>query len=136
MTSGTATKDIVTSEQGAGTTTGTVPNAPYLPQPTYFSPDFSIENSGNSDGSYQCSIHQAYSNGVLVTAAKPEQGGYGLGYSGWILSSFNPQSTLSWPTFDSCTVTVYGGCNNETNSCSTTNTSTSTSCLAGPLQLP
>jgi hypothetical protein len=39
--------------------------------------------------------------------------------SGWVLTEFNPQTTLGWPSFSTCSVT--GG---------------TVSCLAGPLQLP
>ncbi|MGA8742030.1 MAG: DNRLRE domain-containing protein [Terracidiphilus sp.] len=139
VTSGTATKDVVTSESGAGTTSAQITDPPYAPYTTYFSPDFSIENSGNTDGSYSCSIHQAYTyNGstyYLVTPSHPESGGYGLGYSGWILSTFDPQTTLGWPAFSTCSATVYpeyNGSNGTSGSQSTTNVD----CLAGPLQLP
>ena len=139
VTSGTATKAVVTSESGAGTTSAQVPNPPYPSSTTYFSPDFSIENSGNTDGSYSCSIHQAYyytgSSYYLVTPSNPEPGGYGLGYSGWILSAFDPQTTLGWPAFSSCSVTVDPGYN-DSNGTSSSQSTTNVDCLAGPLQLP
>lgn len=139
VTSGTASKGIVTSASAPGTTTASIPNPPYPSTTTYFSPDFSIENAGNGDGAYQCSIHQAYyytgSSYYLVTSSSPEPGGYGMGYSGWVLSTFDPQTTLGWPSFSTCSVAVggqYNGSNGTTGSATTANVS----CLAGPLQLP
>jgi hypothetical protein len=139
VTSGTATKGIVTSASAPGTTTASIPNPPYPASTTYFSPDFSIENAGNGEGSYQCSTHQAYyytgSSYYLVTSSNPEPGGYGLGYSGWVLSTFDPQTTLGWPSFSTCSVAV-GGQYNGSNGTTGSSTTASVSCLAGPLQLP
>lgn len=147
VTSGSPTKGVVTSQAGAGTQSENVtPGSPYAPYTTYFSPDFSIENSGASDGSYSCDVHQAWStegpNGTvspfLVTKTTPISVPpfvYGLGYSGWIMEPFDAQTTLGWPSFTTCTVTVEPGFNNETNATTSGGTATD-SCLAGPLALP
>ncbi len=141
VTSGTATKGIVSSEAGTGTTSAQISDPPYAPYTTYFSPDFSIENSGNAEGSYQCSIHQAYSNNTssgtyqLITKSNPEVGGYGLGYSGWVLTPFDAQSTLGWPAFSTCSTTVYPEYNGDGGTYGSQGTA-NVGCLAGPLELP
>jgi hypothetical protein len=151
VTNGTATKDVVTSVAGAGTTSETIsPGGEYATYTTYFSPDFSIENSGSTDGSYSCSIHQAYTENssdtgtYLVTKADPEGSSpffYGLGYSGWELASFDPQTALSpaWPAFSTCTVDYGPNTTNDYSGASQpagTSGTVSNHCLAGPLQLP
>jgi len=106
VTSGTATKAIVTSVI-AGTS------------------DYSFEYSGNADGSYECDIHQNYDGATFTSRT----------YSGWTLSTFDPQTTLGWPEFSTCTVVVQAPYNDQTQSYGSASTK-NVSCLAGPLQLP
>jgi hypothetical protein len=135
----------------------------YGPYTNYFAQtDFSEEYAGTLTGSFSCAIHQdygasydqnsnSYSARFLVTEAKPlvftynNYAGstsqynldYGIGWSGWPLAEFSPQTTLSWPQFSSCTVTVYPTANGETGTSSPSNpTTTTSSCVATPLQLP
>jgi hypothetical protein len=157
VTTGTVSNDIIYSAIESGGSAVNEPGSPsngYGPYVTYFAAgDYSFEGGGNSDGSYSCDIHQDYgenyNNGTegsphLVTTSAPLVDNYGtfsldygLGFSGWQLESFNPQSTLGWPSFSSCTVTVYGGSNGENPGATPpANTTTTNSCLAAPLQLP
>jgi hypothetical protein len=166
VVTGSATDNVITSEAQPGTTTSvdTPPaSTGYSPYTNYFSPgDFSDESGGNSDGSFSCAIHQDYGENYnestftygsphLVTSSNPEADtnielpsgngtytlDYGLDFSGWALETFSPQSTLGWPAFTTCTVTVYGGTNGENPNGTPANpTTTTNSCVAAPLQLP
>jgi len=127
VTNGSATKDVVTSVTAPGTTVTVVTDPPYAPYNSYSSPDFSIENSGNSDGSYGCTIHEIYDGSTVET---------GIGYSGWTLGSFDPQTALGWPAFTTCTVENGPNYNNQTPNAAPTNGTATNSCLAGPLELP
>lgn len=118
VVTGTATKNMVTSVEAAGTTSSIVQDPPYAPYTQYTSPDHSIENSGYGTGSFSCDIHQGTS-----------------GYGGWTLATFNPQTSLGWPAFTSCNVTDGPNYNGQT-STTTAATTVTNSCLAGPLELP
>jgi hypothetical protein len=133
VTTGSASKDVVTSVAAPGTATYVVSDSPYPSYDLYNSPDHSIENSGNTDGSYGCSIHQSYDGSTLDNYPT---NGNSSGYSGWVLGSFDPQSTLGWPSFTSCSVVTGPNYNGQTPDAAGTMGTATNSCLAGPLQLP
>jgi hypothetical protein len=105
-TNGTATKGVVNSIE-IGTS------------------DHSYELLGTSGSAEVCNIHQSYSGTTFNATA----------FGGWTLTSFNPQTTLNWPAFETCTIPVNPGTNGQTGTSSAATTKT-VSCLAGPLQLP
>ncbi|MGA3082069.1 MAG: hypothetical protein ABSD44_11880 [Terracidiphilus sp.] len=133
VTNGTATKDVVTSVAAPGTVTHVITNPPYAPYDEYNSPDHSIENEGNADGSYGCSIHQSYDGATLDSVTG---NGNSSGYSGWTLATFSPQTTLGWPAFTTCTVATGPNYNGQTPDAAGTTGTATNSCLAGPLELP
>jgi hypothetical protein len=111
------TKGLVTSLAGPGTSFSST-------EGNYETTDnYSGESYGPVAGSYQCSIDQS---------PTPLDG---TAFSGWPLTTFDPQTTFNWPAFSTCTVTVLGqyDYNLQTTGSPTTR---SESCLAGPLQLP
>jgi len=71
------------------------------------SADHSIENSGGSNGSSECSIHQGTND-----------------FGGWAMSTFNAASTLGWTILNTCSADLDG---------STVNNRI---CVPGPIQLP
>jgi hypothetical protein len=140
VVTGTVTKGSIESIPGAGTISF---HSSYYNDTGYITPNFSTENSGNTNGSYACSINQAYEenlaqNGVVdinSAAVAIANDSNGAGFSGWQLTSFDPQITLGWPAFTTCTVNYGPGYNNAAQAYTASGT-TSNSCLAGPLQLP
>ena len=79
----------------------------------------SAEIPGSAEGSFSC------------TTDEPE-----YGWSGWELTPFNPQATLGWPAFSSCSVVSGPDTDGSTGATITAARTVQVSCLAGPLQLP